>query len=54
MTTAALRLVHGMLFHIGRRPHLQTLDEVDVDPPDPAADAIRADATYAVKRRSLY
>jgi hypothetical protein len=53
-SVAALRLVHGMLFHIGRRPDLQILDEVEVDPPDPAADAIRADATYTVRRRSLY
>jgi hypothetical protein len=51
-TLGALRLVHEMLVHIGRRKDLGIL-EVDLDPPEAIADAIRADATFAVKRRSL-
>jgi hypothetical protein len=53
-SVAALRLVHGMLFHIGRRSHLEILDEVKFEPPDLNAEAIRSDAIYSVRRRSLY
>lgn len=48
---AALQLAAEAVIHIGRRQDLQIL-ETGVDPRDAAA-ALRIDATFAVKRRSL-
>jgi hypothetical protein len=48
----ALKLVHAMLIQIGRRSDLGILD-AELETADPLADAIRADAIFAVRRRSL-
>jgi hypothetical protein len=52
-TLEALKMVREVLVHIGRRGDLSMLD-VALHTPDPCADAIRADAVFAVKRRSLH
>jgi len=49
----ALEIVRAMLIHVGRRRDLWILD-VELEPSDAAADSIRADAAFGVRRRSLH
>lgn len=51
-TAGALILTQQVLVHIGRRADLGILD-IALDSPGPFDDAIRADAIFAVKRRTL-
>jgi hypothetical protein len=51
-TLGALILVHEVLVTIGRRGDLAILDTA-LDAPEPIAGAIRADAVFAVRRRTL-